>query len=223
MNMKLKIALMLASTILPMAGAQQLKPYGVDGVTSAAGILIYKGKSYVSLELLKQVGATLTDKKLFVYTQSAPAGPPLKLSGCLGEKLYNGAFYLTFQAPQLLAADGPGASAVWRIPILAQPIQDLRIENDALAVRTDIDLNEALLIYKDGSRFMQKTMPIGTATSRAGLGYFPAKRLTQGSLYFNKDENETEANPPVKLILPQATVSFTGTFPGMTVDLTCTK
>ena len=222
MSMSLKVTLLLASTVLAMAGAQQLKSYGVDGVTSAAGVLIYKGKSYVSLDLLQKVGATATDKKIFVYTQAAPAGPPLKLSGCLNQKLYNGAFYLTFQAPQLLAAEEPGKSAVWKIPIVAQPIQDLRIENAALATSTDVNLNEALLIYKDGSQFMQKTMPIGTATSRTGLGYFPAKSLTQGALYFN-NENEVEANPPVKLILPQATVAYKGTFPGITVDLTCTR
>lgn len=219
-----RLVMLLAAFTLPVVvGAQQLKPFSVDRTSVQNGLLIYKGVSYISLDLLLKAGATANKQGLFVYTQPLPGGPLLKLSGCLNQKLYNNAFYLTVQAPHLNAAPAAGQSAVWEIPIVAQPIGDLRIENAARAIDPDVDLNEALLIYKDGSRFSQKTMPIGTATSRTGLGYFPAKQITGASLFFNKDENETEGNPPVKLILPQAHVPYKGTFPGFTIDLTCTK
>lgn len=218
------IMLFFAALTLPtMAGAQQFKPFTVDKTSSQSGLLVYKGVSYVSLDLLLKTGATASKQGLFVYTQPIPGGPSLKLSGCLNQKLYNNAFYLTVQTPHLNAAPAAGQSAVWEIPIVVQPITDLRIENAAKSIDPDVDLNEALLIYKDGSRFMQKSMPIGTATSRTGLGYFPAKQITGASLFFNKDENEAEANPPVKLVLPQAKVPYKGTYPGFTIDLSCSK
>lgn len=214
-----------ALTLLTVAGAQQLKPFTVDKVSAQNGLLVYKGVSYISLDLLQKAGATAGKQTLFVYAQPIPNGPPLKLSGCLNEKLYNNAFYLTAQAPVLEASTKEGRGPVWRIPLVVQSITNLRIENVGDSFATpDVDLNDVLLIYKDGSRFMQRSTPMGTVTSRSGeSGYAPAKVLTSVWLYFNKDENELEANPPVKLILPQAHIMYGSTFAGMTIDLTCTK
>lgn len=224
-SMLTPMMLILAALTLPtVAGAQQLKPFTVDRTTSQNGLLVYKGVSYVSLDLLQQAGATASKQTLFVYAQPLPGGPPLKLAGCLNQKLYNNAFYLTAQAPVLEASTEAGKGPVWRIPVVVQSITGLRIENVDTGHVPDVDLNEALLIYKDGSQFMQKSTPLGTATSRSGLGGSASpKVITQIPLYFNKDENEAEANPPVKLILPQTHIEYGGTFPGMTIDLTCTK
>lgn len=216
--------LFLAAITFPaVAGAQQLKPFTVDKISAQNGLLVYKGVSYISLDLLQKAGATASKQGLFVYAQPLPGGPPLKLTGCLNQKLYNNAFYLTAQAPVLEAATQAGQGPVWKIPLVVQSITNLRIESHSVWPDADVDLNEAVLIYKDGTRFMQKSTPMGTATSRTGLGYVPAKQVTQMYVYINKDENEAEANPPVKLILPQANVVYKGTFPGMTIDLTCTK
>lgn len=222
---RLTMLFLAATTFLAVAGAQQLKPFTVDRISVQNGLLVYKGMSYISLDLLQKAGATAGKQALFVYAQPIPNGPPLKLSGCLNEKLYNNAFYLTTQAPVLEAATEAGHGPVWRVPLIVQSITDLRIENVGVSLATpDVDLNDVLLIYKDGSRFMQKSTPMGTATSSSGVsGYAPAKVVTPVSLYFNKDENESEANPPIKLILPQAHIMYGSTFPGMIIDLTCTK
>jgi len=112
MRVSLKVAVLLASNFLLTVGAQQLKPLIVDGTQTPSGVLIYKGRSYVSLDALRQAGATFTSKGLYVYTQPVPGGPALKLSGCLNQKLYNNAYYVTVQAPKLVA-DNQGQGASW--------------------------------------------------------------------------------------------------------------
>ena len=145
-----RTALLLASSFATMVAAQQLKPFSVDTYSSSGGVLIYKGRSYVSLDLLQQAGATSDSRKLFIYTQSIPGGPALKLAGCINQKLYNNAYYLTVQAPSLAASD-PGQGAVWQIPFIVQPIADFRMENKDLSIEPDVDLKDALMISAEVS------------------------------------------------------------------------
>lgn len=213
--------LLMVSSSQMMVGAQQLKSFGVDGATSSGGMLIYKGKSYIALDLLQQAGATSNSKTLFIYTQPIPGGPALKLTGCANQKMYNNAFYLTVQAPRLEAGDS-GQGAVWQIPITVQPVTDLRIENSETS-EPDVDLKDAVVTFRDGSRFAQRTTPLALATSRMGTTYFPKRVISQGTLFFQRDMSGAETNPPVKLSLPVARVPYKGTFPGMSIDLTCTR
>ena len=212
---------LMATLALPAAAqAQQLKPYTVDQTSVAAGVLIYKGKSYVSLDLLRQAGATLTGKNLYLYTQPIPAGPPLKLSGCLGQKLYNNAYALQVSAPQLRSGN-PGQGAAWVIPFTLQPIYTFRVGNSD-STTPSVDLKDAVLIYKDGTRMTQRTTPLAQAALSNLDDVFQGKTITAGTFIFKRDENETEANPLTRLILPPTHIG-SQTYPGVSIDLTCSR
>lgn len=214
------LTLMATLTLPAAAQAQQLKPYTVDRASATTGVLIYKGKSYVSVDLLRQAGATLTGKNLYLYAQPIPAGPPLKLSGCLGQKLYNNAYYLTVNAPQLRPGD-PGQGAAWVIPFTLQPIGNFRLGNSD-STTPNVDLKDAILTYKDGTRMTQRTTPVAQAALGNLDDIFQGKIITPGTLIFRRDENEAETNPLTRLVLPPSHIGGQ-IYPGLTIDLTCSK
>lgn len=120
-------------------------------------------------------------------------------------------------------ATEPGKGATWQIPVLVQPIGDVRIESKLAFDAAEVNLNEALLIYGEGSWFMEKSAPVGTATSGLSTGYDLKKVISQATLSFNKDENEVEANLPVKLVLLHANITCGKTYPRSTITLSCSK
>jgi len=216
--------LLVVSSFTVIASAQQLKPLSVDGTLSQSGVLVYKGKSYVSLDALRQAGATYSSKGLYVYTQPMPGGPALKLSGCLNQKLYNNAYYVTVQAPKLVADDqGQGA---WQVPFTLQPLGFFRVGNSDNTNNPGLDLKDAVVTFKDGSRFAQRTLPVAQSSLLGGgSGDFQNKQIDSTAMVFRRDENEVESNPPIKLALPPSRLngSSAPTYPGVTIDLTCMK
>jgi len=216
--------LLMVSSFTVMASAQQLKPINVDGTLSQSGVLIYKGRSYVSLDSLRQAGVTYSSKGLYVYTQPMPSGPALKLSGCLNQKLYNNAYYVTVQAPKLVA-DDQGQGASWQMRFVLQPLGFFRVGNSDSTNNPGLDLKDAVVTFRDGSKFAQRTLPVALFSVGDGYADFRDKQIAQSIMVFRRDENEMESNPPIKLALPPSRLngSSAPTYPGVTIDLTCVK
>ncbi|MFB9994347.1 hypothetical protein ACFFLM_20525 [Deinococcus oregonensis] len=211
-KISLPFVLACAATLTSFAHAQTTqaaKPTNLNVDGKAAAALTVGGKTYVSVDALKNAGVTVQKGGIFIRTY--PNETPIRLEGCVGEWLNNGAVRIrltavTFSNTAMRGAWGISAEGDRVSKDLGNQYQTLKgiqikfSDNQSLTFSDPLQSNFSLNFYGSGL----------------------SKYLKFSSFRANENYKESPEILPIALKIPSIKV-YGKTYPEMTFDLTCKK
>lgn len=196
-------------TLLATASAQTAKPTAVSIDGKAAQAITVNGKAYVSLDSLKAAGLNSNGTMLYFLTSPQPKQPAYKLSGCVGDWLWNGATRIRID--KVLFEEG-----AWYITYSTQAAVG---EIDAFYQtnpNAQLSFADGDVISPGNPSYIHFEMNF-----QSSIGSLITDTAYDRIVTYRSDA-ESASDAPTKLVTPQIRVSG-ATYPAMTFDLTCKK